>query len=722
MGVVFRAEDPQLERVVALKAMLPALARTPLAKQRFFREAKAAAALKHPNIVTIFQVGEDGGVPFLAMEFLNGESLDAHLKRQGKLAVTEVLRIGQEVAAGLAAAHEQGLIHRDIKPANLWLEPRRGLLPTTAPDTPARTSNARSGDTAPDRLKAIRPTVVKILDFGLARTVADQVHLTQSGAIVGTPAYMAPEQAEGAAVDQRCDLFSLGVVLYRMCTGEMPFKGATTLEILSALALHRPAPPQTLNPEVPVALSDLVMRLLAKKPHDRPASAQEVVDALRAVEQDHVEGRPSFQAERQPSGASRAAVWPRSKKSLSWLVPVAVGSVVLVIGVLLVAVVAFWTILHRAPTPDPDLGNEPVNVQVVATPPNYRDHPPGLIWSTPAGSTWWWCASFSPRGDYVAAGEDGRPNVDSENLNIRIWPIKEGQMGKDSFVLRHPRLGKSWLSGMAFSPDGRRLASGAFEGSICLWDMEETPSLFARLPRFDGIITGLAFSPNGKYFAAGARQLGSPVCVWDLTHAAGPKEVYTFTPKDEISALIFSPDSQTLFIGTGRKDIGGQLYAWRYGSESTATMLWSKPRVKDSGLWVRALDITWDGTQLGVAFADKGYLIDPKTGAERVTLIGHASDNPVQGIAFSRDGKRCVTASYDRTIRAWSTQDGKQIWQNTELTGLNEGVGLSPDGRLAFTSSHIVNNPAGNVVQLWRLPEPEQPADRGAPQSQPRQD
>jgi serine/threonine protein kinase len=124
MGVVFRAEDPSLERVVALKAMLPTLAARPHAKKRFLREAKIAASIKHDHIVTIYQVGEDRGAPFLAMEFLQGEPLDRRLKREGKLPVREVLRIGREVAAGLAAAHEQNLIHRDIKPANIWLESR----------------------------------------------------------------------------------------------------------------------------------------------------------------------------------------------------------------------------------------------------------------------------------------------------------------------------------------------------------------------------------------------------------------------------------------------------------------------------------------------------------------------------------------------------------------------------------------------------------------------
>jgi len=220
---------------------------------RFFREAKAAASLKHPHVVTIHQVGEDRGAPFLAMEFLEGEALDERLKREGRLPVPEVLRIGREIAAGLEAAHERGLVHRDIKPGNVWLEGRMSH--------------------------------VKILDFGLARAISDQTHLTQSGAIVGTPAYMAPSRAVGKQADHRCDLFSLGCVLYRLATGQMPFKGGDTLSILAALALENPTPPAELLPAVPGPLSDLIMQLLAKDPARRPPSARAVADRLQRIGQ-----------------------------------------------------------------------------------------------------------------------------------------------------------------------------------------------------------------------------------------------------------------------------------------------------------------------------------------------------------------------------------------------------------------------------------------------------
>jgi Leucine-rich repeat (LRR) protein len=252
MGVVYLAEDTRLKRLVAIKAMLPALAASASAGQRFLREAQAMAAVKHDHVVTVHQVDEERSVPFLVMELLQGEPLDKRLRQEGKLPLAEVLRIGREIAEGLEAAHTTGLIHRDVKPANVFLEAPRSR--------------------------------VKILDFGLARAASGEGGLTQQGAIVGTPGYMAPEQARGESVDARSDLFSLGVVLYRLCTGQMPFRGADAVSTLVEVATHQPPAPSQVSPGVPWELSDLVMRLLEKDPHRRPATAGEVVEVLRALE------------------------------------------------------------------------------------------------------------------------------------------------------------------------------------------------------------------------------------------------------------------------------------------------------------------------------------------------------------------------------------------------------------------------------------------------------
>jgi serine/threonine protein kinase len=257
MGVVYRAFEEALARDVAVKVMRPEYASRPEARQRFLREARAAAAVHHDHVVPIHQVGEDDGVPYIAMPLLAGESLEKRLGRGRALPISEVVRIGMEAAEGLAAAHDKGLVHRDVKPANIWLEVPSGRL--------------------------------KLLDFGLARAAEGAAGgavrletLTQEGAICGTPGYMSPEQINSQAIDCRTDLFSLGCVLFRALTGRRAFGGDSPMSVLVATLEREPPAARSLNPEVPEWLSALVARLLAKRPDERPGSARQVAEALRS--------------------------------------------------------------------------------------------------------------------------------------------------------------------------------------------------------------------------------------------------------------------------------------------------------------------------------------------------------------------------------------------------------------------------------------------------------
>jgi hypothetical protein len=259
MGVVFRAEDPALRRQVALKVMLPQFAADPGDRARFVREARAQAAVEHEHVAAIYQVGEDRGVAFLAMPLLRGQSLADALRANPRVPVGEAVRLAREVASGLAAAHERGLVHRDVKPGNIWLEGKGRR--------------------------------VKILDFGLARPSGAEAEkprsegeVTVRGAVIGTPAYMSPEQARGEGVDGRSDLFSLGAVLYQLLAGRQPFRAASTTGVLIAVATEHPVPPSAHNPSVPGALDALVMSLLGKNPAARPSSAEVVAEALAAIE------------------------------------------------------------------------------------------------------------------------------------------------------------------------------------------------------------------------------------------------------------------------------------------------------------------------------------------------------------------------------------------------------------------------------------------------------
>ncbi|HND51778.1 MAG TPA: serine/threonine-protein kinase, partial [Pirellulaceae bacterium] len=249
MGVVLKAFDTELNRPVAIKVLAPHLAASGAARQRFAREARAAAAVVHEHVVAIHNVESDGTLPFLVMQFVDGEPLQSRIDRLGMLDIATILRIARQTAAGLAAAHSQGLVHRDVKPGNILLvqDVDRALL----------------------------------TDFGLARA-ADDASLTHTGYHPGTPHYMSPEQARGELIDARSDLFSLGAVLYTMAVGRPPFRAETSFGVLRRITDTAPRAVRELNPQIPEWLAAIIDRLLEKDPAKRVESAARLAQLLES--------------------------------------------------------------------------------------------------------------------------------------------------------------------------------------------------------------------------------------------------------------------------------------------------------------------------------------------------------------------------------------------------------------------------------------------------------
>lgn len=250
MGTVFEAFDTKLFRPVAIKFMASSLAASPKARSRFLREARVAASINHPNVVTIHSVDEYDGRPYLVMEFVSGSTLHDHLRKLGPLPIGDVLRISRQIATGLRAAHEKGIVHRDIKPGNILLE--NGIQR------------------------------VKIVDFGLAQVVFELSDITSQGQTLGTPRYMAPEQIEGSRVDERADLFSLGCVIYLMCVGQPPFPG-NSITVLHKILRDAHVPMRQVLPEIPPTLSDMVDSLLSKTREQRIQTAARVEEILTEI-------------------------------------------------------------------------------------------------------------------------------------------------------------------------------------------------------------------------------------------------------------------------------------------------------------------------------------------------------------------------------------------------------------------------------------------------------
>lgn len=250
MGVVYKAIDTELNRVVAIKVLAEHLSRSAAARRRFAREAQAAAAVFHPNVIPIYNVADSHQTPYLVMQYVPGQSLQARVDSTGPIGIVDALRIGHQTAAALAAAHDQGLVHRDVKPSNILLESETD--------------------------RAI------LSDFGLART-GDDASLTQTGIVAGTPHYMSPEQASGSAITPSSDLFALGSMLYFMLSGHPPFRAESAMGVLHCICSKSHRSIQQVNSDVPLELSRLIDRLLAKKPTRRPPSAHAVADELQDI-------------------------------------------------------------------------------------------------------------------------------------------------------------------------------------------------------------------------------------------------------------------------------------------------------------------------------------------------------------------------------------------------------------------------------------------------------
>jgi WD40 repeat protein/serine/threonine protein kinase len=678
MGVVFRAEDPSLERQVALKVMRPALASNPAARQRFLREARLTAALEHDHIVTIFQVGEDRGIPYLAMPLLKGESLERRLKRQGKLPLAETLRIGREIALGLAAAHARGLIHRDIKPGNIWLEAR-----------------GEPGASVPGGR-------VKILDFGLARPAADTAHLTQSGAIVGTPAYMAPEQTRGGAAGPSADMFSLGCVLYRMATSVLPFTGPDTLALLAALANDTPAAPCELDPSLPAAFSDLVMRLLARKPEHRPQSAHVVAGWLEVLQRDQSAALPGLpkraddtQSLDQSAGAAATPAPARPLRRPRLLLVAAVVLVAAGLGAFLFGPVLIRVVTNQGElvieTDDPDIevlvlqGGELVKVidrksghAITLTAGTYQlelGHGKERLQLSTRQLT------LSRGGKEIVRILPGSAVVATVPTPKAAAPPGERFEGRTHTAVRLLKGHTKSVWAVNFSPDGRRAVSGSWDGTLRLWEVpggKQVRSLDA------GEVLAAAFLPDSRRVLSGIRSFKNSGgwILWDMDKGTNLRE-YLMGQTWSMSVALTADGKRALVCGLGSVFV---LWDVEKGQELR--------RFVHQGPMVAGLALSADG-RLGLSCSDHGTIIrvwNVAESRELRQLVGHKSG--VRGVALSPDGRRAVSVSDDGTARAWEVATGTQLSCFTGHKGPVLCVALTPDGR-------VLSAGEDRVLRLW---------------------
>jgi serine/threonine protein kinase len=641
---------------VAIKVLMPQLAASGTARQRFIREARAAAAVTHERVIAIYAVQEEGLCPYLVMQFVAGLSLEERVKQSGALELAEILRIGMQTAEGLAAAHKQGLVHRDIKPANILLE--NGIQR------------------------------VKITDFGLARA-ADDASLTQSGYVAGTPLFMSPEQAEGKPVDPRSDLFSLGSVLYTLCTGQPPFRASGALAVLRRVMDDTSRPIRDINNAIPPRLADLIARLHAKKPADRFQTAQEVADLLGGYLTE-LQRHRSIDEERPdtdfnplpgcPSHASKTLVAQSAarKQVLQRRVPLALaaGACLLVVGV-----VVAWVLLGNPGNKTNLDGNQPIQrTRKEGDPPTPPQvvpvfSPDPVLW-IPRPEGWPNRALFIPRSHTAL--------FSNSFLGCIVWDLKTNQALRT--FNKHGRGIHVW--GLAVSADGKQALSGDEKGKIFLWNVATGQQVRAFANPTPGV-GHLAFMGDRQRFVS-LDDAGN-VRIWDLV--SGDSKVSLNVPVHEGDYYFpkaFSAEANRLLIGQGDGSLllwdvetGEQLRRWKGHNAPVTTVSFSRDTC-------RALS----GDRESVL-----RLWDLKTEKEVAALAGHAG--PVRSAVFTPDGRRALSGGADKTVRLWDLADRKEVGCFKGHTWEAEHVDVSSDGRyaLSMTSGKM------ELALLWRLPE-----------------
>jgi serine/threonine protein kinase len=617
MGVVFQAFDPSLRRWVAIKVLAPDMANDGVARQRFAREAQAAAAVRHQHVVTIHAVSETEGLPYLVMEYLAGGSLQDYLDRHGPPSWRVVARLGAEVAEGLAAAHAQGLVHRDVKPSNILLHAAEE-----------------------------EPGSAKISDFGLARA-ADGSRLTRTGLLAGTPMYMSPEQALGEPLDERSDLFSLGSVLYALATGREPFPGGSPVVVLRQVCETTPEPLRGLNADIPEWLEQVIERLHAKRRDERFGSAAEVAELLRYNLEHAEQPRPVPRPHRPVRTRRRRLLLP---------------------ALALVLILGGWWLVVGGWKRNPQPPASPTTNHQSPTTPTERATLKGHIGPV-------WSIAFSPDGQTVVTGCDdsvlrlwdaatgqelgrleghdgavyalafassGRLLVSGGGDGaLRLWDVAER---RERSRLPH---GTGTVRRLAVSCDDLLAATGGNPQTIELWDLK-TGKLRQALPGRHGTIQAVAFAADGRTLAT-ADAVGL-VQLWDVATGA---EVNHFDGDPVgLRALAFAPDGRTLASsGTGDRNVK----LWDVTDRKAADR---RPTASLSGPGDVALCLAFspDGALLAAGLRD-GTVVLADVRTARIVTTFRAHQGIVLALAFSPDGHTLATAGEDRLGKLWNVED-----------------------------------------------------------------
>ena len=640
MGEVFAAEDTKLHRKVALKVLSGLMSSDPERRERFEREARAVAALNHPSIVTIHSVEEADGVPFLTMELVEGKPLSA-LLQPGGLPLDGLLRIGLGISDAMAAAHQRGITHRDLKPANVMVTPEGR---------------------------------VKVLDFGLAKlqepaidsdgvTHAVSKDLTGEGRIIGTVAYMSPEQAEGKTVDQRSDIFSLGVMLHEMATGERPFKGDTNISVMSSILRDTPSSITDLNPKMPAGLAKIIRRALAKDPLRRYQTATDLRNDLEDLKQDIDSGATASMAKPQPAAPRRGLL----TGGRLW------GLVAL--GVIGAAALVMWRAYGRS---------------AAAPPLEFTLDQVSRL--TDGGNAQ--LAAISPDGRYVVHIKTGEGKAS-------LW-VRQTVAASDVQIVAPEEVR---YDGLTFSPDGNFVyytVYGRLGGTAYLYRIPVLGGVGQKL--VDDIDSRISFSPDASQFAF---MRGDPAGGRNYLMAADADGTnvrrlssMTASERFQLNAPAWSPDGATILASVqALKDVPHQAVA-------AVTVKTGEAQVV-GGRWGITTDVDWmpDGRSFVVTAVDFAgqtpqvwQVTFPSGERRRITN----DVNLYSGVSVSRDGSSIASVQFEASANIWiaDVADPTKSVQVTSGRNRNDGANgmtWTKDNRLFFISR------ATGRLQVWSM-------------------
>jgi Tol biopolymer transport system component len=645
MGEVFLAEDTKLGRRVALKVLTEELASDTDWRQRFEREARAVAALNHPSIVTIHSVEDAGGVLFLTLELVEGSTLAEQIPKDG-MPLDRLLSIAIPLADAVGAAHQRGITHRDLKPANVMITPDRRI---------------------------------KVLDFGLAK-LAESDHaemgvtvpaadLTGAGRIMGTTAYMSPEQAEGKAVDPRSDVFSMGVMLYEMAVGERPFKGDTQVSILSSIIKDTPAPVSERRKELPRDLDRIVKHCLAKDPEDRYQTAKDLRNDLRTLKADLDSG-----AVQPVSGVATpiSADRPAPRRRLPWL---ALGMVA--VAAIAIAGVVLWRGTPAGPAASTGRGA----FEAVA-----------LTRLTTTGTAG--LAAMSDDGRYVAyvVTEEGKQGLwlrqVATSSNVQVVPPADVR-----------------FSGVTFSPDANYIYYSTYPRGENYGALFQVPVLGGSARRVVEDVDGLvSFSPGGDRFVfvrGFPEDGGSALMVTDVKTMT-PRELVRRKGQERfpLESVAWSPDGRTIAVpGVHEGRLHGEVVFVDSGSGA--------PRVVETPAWRLISHVAWlpDGSGVLVNAQE----LSGESGASQIWLLPFPEGEPRQvtndlgtytGLSVAKTGRSFVSVRNELRTRIYIVSDKDTSRSEAITSGAGtddgvEGIVWTPDNRLVYTSS------TGGNTDIW---------------------